>query len=310
MQTSEAQLKEFRQEHKHLQELKHSNIVRLLAACDGEQALITEHCERGSLADLLAKPETARLLTDERKWQLLQQIASALEFLHSRKPPVVHRDIKSNNILVSQAWLAKLADFGLARLQMHTAGLSAKGSGVGTLAFQAPEQFEESGDADEDEANAADSAEGKQQQQQAVRVGVQADIYGFAGVALHVLTGQSPFYKLQPLRIMADKLNKRIPPPELRKLALSTHPHAAAQAQFLATCFAFTPGDRPTAAQLVEFCSAQLALAEQAALNEATIAQKLDRILAQGETQLAATQHVAANVAALPITLATAAAGV
>lgn len=105
MQTSEAALKEFRQEFKHLQQLRHSNIVRLLAACDSEQALITEYCERGSLADLLSKEESMRLLTDERKWQLLLQIASALEFLHSRKPAIVHRDIKSSNVLVTQAWL-------------------------------------------------------------------------------------------------------------------------------------------------------------------------------------------------------------
>ena len=99
-QRSESNLKQFRQEYKHLQDLKHTNIVRLLAACDGEQALITEHCERGSLADMLAKEDSARLLTEERKWQLLLQLAHALEFLHSRKPAIVHRDIKTSNVLV------------------------------------------------------------------------------------------------------------------------------------------------------------------------------------------------------------------
>ena len=86
--------------------------------------MITEYCERGSLADILAKAESARLLTEERKWQLLLQIASALEFLHSRKPAIVHRDVKSSNVLISQAWLAKLADFGLLACRLSTARLA------------------------------------------------------------------------------------------------------------------------------------------------------------------------------------------
>ena len=295
LQTAESALKEFRQEFKHLQELKHSNIVRLLAACDGEQALITEYCERGSLADILAKPNSARLLSDERKWQLLLQVANALEFLHSRKPAIVHRDIKSSNVLVSQAWLAKLADFGLARLQTNTAGLSTVSSAAGTVAFQAPEQFEEATTAEDDAAEEKSSSS-------AVRVGIQADIYGFAGVMLHMLTGKSPFTGAQMLRIINEKLNKKQPPPELKLLQKSTGAQAQSQAQFLARCFAFAPTDRPIASAVVQFCQSQLSIAEEAAANASrsvsleSLNSKLDELLAQSEKQLDAAALINSNV--------------
>lgn len=98
------------------------------AKVTGELSLVTEYCERGSLHDILhaasEKEEKAGkpLLPPDKQWFLLLQLASALEFLHNQPKPVVHRDVKSANCLITVAWTLKLADFGLARTQQATAG--------------------------------------------------------------------------------------------------------------------------------------------------------------------------------------------
>jgi serine/threonine protein kinase len=76
--------------------------------------LVLEFCSRGSLLSLLKDKqiELPRFL----RLDLALNAAKGLEFLHSLKPSVVHRDIKSPNVLVSEGWIAKIADFGSLKL--------------------------------------------------------------------------------------------------------------------------------------------------------------------------------------------------
>ena len=99
-----------------------------------------------------------------------------------------------------------------------------------------------------------------------MRVGIQADIYGFAGVTVHLLTGRAPFHGCQMVRIFADVLGKRKPPPELKLLQKSGGEPAVTQARFRSRCFSFAPTDRPTASAVLDFCRSQLTIAEAAAL--------------------------------------------
>jgi serine/threonine protein kinase len=64
-------------------------------------------------------------------------IARGLEYLHLRKPSVIHRDCKSSNILVTAKGIAKIADFGLAKVKQSTRSMVR--SLVGTVNWQAPE---------------------------------------------------------------------------------------------------------------------------------------------------------------------------
>lgn len=64
-------------------------------------------------------------------------IARGLEYLHLRKPSVIHRDCKSSNILITSKGIAKIADFGLAKVKQSTRSMVC--SLVGTVNWQAPE---------------------------------------------------------------------------------------------------------------------------------------------------------------------------
>jgi mitogen-activated protein kinase kinase kinase 13 len=64
-------------------------------------------------------------------------IAYGLEYLHARKPSIIHRDCKSSNILITSRGAAKIADFGLAKVKQSTRSMVR--SVVGTVNWQAPE---------------------------------------------------------------------------------------------------------------------------------------------------------------------------
>ena len=68
---------------------------------------------------------------------MMLDIARGLEYLHTRKPSVIHRDCKSSNILITSKGIAKITDFGLAKVKQSTRSMVR--SVVGTVNWQAPE---------------------------------------------------------------------------------------------------------------------------------------------------------------------------
>lgn len=81
--------------------------------------IITEYMDQGSLRDLL------RVKGHELDWtvrvKMAIDIAQGLNYLHSFKPKVLHRDLKSSNILADKAYNFKIADFGVARFRFPPA---------------------------------------------------------------------------------------------------------------------------------------------------------------------------------------------
>lgn len=81
-----------------------------------------------------------------RPFAQVREAAQGLAYLHSREPPIIHADIKPENIVVSDRITSCLCDFGISRvmtaLGTHT-GLTTAGQGLGTAGFQGPELFEE-----------------------------------------------------------------------------------------------------------------------------------------------------------------------
>ena len=110
--------KEFQREIILMRSIRHRNIVLFLGAgrSDNDDCpfLVIEYMERGALSGILH--DRSINLTKSQQLRFCLDSAKGIQFLHSLRPPRIHRDIKSSNLLVSQDWVVKVADFGSARL--------------------------------------------------------------------------------------------------------------------------------------------------------------------------------------------------
>ena len=77
------------------------------------------------------------MLDERRRLSMAYDVAKGMNYLHKRNPPIVHRDLKSPNLLVDKKYTVKVCDFGLSRLKANTF-LSSK-SAAGTPEWMAPE---------------------------------------------------------------------------------------------------------------------------------------------------------------------------
>jgi len=127
-------------ELKLLAEFAHPNIVRFLGVSIPENTketpvmIISELCANGDLFDYVRNVSPPSLY---KVLNTMLDIARGLQYLHERKPSVIHRDCKSSNILITSKGVAKIADFGLAKVKQSTRSMVR--SLVGTVNWQAPE---------------------------------------------------------------------------------------------------------------------------------------------------------------------------
>ncbi|KAH6758692.1 Protein kinase superfamily protein [Perilla frutescens var. frutescens] len=160
--------REFENEVESLSKIQHQNIVALLGYCIHGEArfLVYEMMENGSLELHLHGPQKSRL-TWHLRMKIALDVARGLEYLHERcNPPVIHRDLKSSNILLDSNLNAKLSDFGLAISGGNSNKANIKLSG--TLGYVAPEYL----------------LDGK--------LTDKSDVYAFGVVLLELLMGRRP----------------------------------------------------------------------------------------------------------------------
>ncbi|CAK9164693.1 unnamed protein product [Ilex paraguariensis] len=126
-----------------LQTLKHENIMNCYCYWVDDKTntinIITEFCSSGSLRQYSKKNQTSVDMKAIKNWAI--QILQGLHYLHTRNPPVIHRDIKSDNILVNgeNGGEVKIGDFGLATVMQDGPAQTV----VGTPQFMAPEFYDE-----------------------------------------------------------------------------------------------------------------------------------------------------------------------
>lgn len=119
--------------------LRHPNIVLFMGITlqPDQVCIVTELMARGNVRDLLvpaASGKTLKLeLSIRMQWAL--DTAQGMAYLHSLKPPMIHRDLKTTNLLVDRGMNVKICDFGLSRFQADDKIMTA----VGTVQFAAPE---------------------------------------------------------------------------------------------------------------------------------------------------------------------------
>ncbi|KAJ8486666.1 hypothetical protein OPV22_019151 [Ensete ventricosum] len=166
-------MKEFLAESQNLTKIYHRNLVSLVGYCmDGNcLALVYEHMKQGSLRDHLRdKAGCAKVLSWGQRLQIALDAAQGLDYLHKGcKPPIIHRDVKSSNILLSEELEARIGDFGLSK-SFHSDELThvSTGTVVGTPGYIDPEYH------------------------QNYQLTEKSDVYSFGVVLLELITGRPP----------------------------------------------------------------------------------------------------------------------
>ncbi|XP_074312229.1 putative serine/threonine-protein kinase SIS8 isoform X2 [Silene latifolia] len=133
----EESLEEFKSEVRIMKRLRHPNVVLFMGAITRPPnlSIVTEFLHRGSLYRLIHRPNNQ--LDERRRLRMAFDAARGMNYLHTCSPVVVHRDLKSPNLLVDKNWVVKVCDFGLSRMK-HSTFLSSR-STAGTAEWMAPE---------------------------------------------------------------------------------------------------------------------------------------------------------------------------
>ncbi|KAL0380153.1 UNVERIFIED_CONTAM: putative serine/threonine-protein kinase SIS8 [Sesamum angustifolium] len=130
-------LEEFKSEVRIMKRVRHPNVVLFMGAITRPPnlSIVTEFLPRGSLYRLIHRPNNQ--LDERRRLRMALDAARGMNYLHNCTPVIVHRDLKSPNLLVDKNWVVKVCDFGLSRMK-HSTFLSSR-STAGTAEWMAPE---------------------------------------------------------------------------------------------------------------------------------------------------------------------------
>jgi len=209
-------IEDLRNEVSIMQGLEHPNIVRYLGHdfMDTSFYMYLEHMPGGSLTQAL---QQFGAFDEELLAQYSRQILDGLEYLHTRNPPVVHRDIKGPNILVGADCKVKLADFGCAKRTQETMTHTMRGS----MHWMAPEVIAHE------------------------RYGRAADIWSFGCVAIEMGTAKVPWGKLDNPMAAVIKIGMSEETPPLPEEL------SAVGENFISICVQRDASLRPSATELL-----------------------------------------------------------
>ena len=178
------ELERFRREARAAGGLSHPNIVPIFDYGETNQLayIVMEFIGGGSLTGLLKKHTR---LTVPEALRIMEQLLSGLQFSHDKG--IVHRDVKPDNVMLTEDQTVKIADFGIARIE--GSGATVVGTMLGTPSYMSPEQWR--GDA---------------------QIDARSDIYAAGVLLYHLLTGKRPFEGNQSA-IMHKVLSEDAVPP-------------------------------------------------------------------------------------------------
>ncbi|XP_044461735.1 leucine-rich repeat receptor protein kinase HPCA1-like isoform X2 [Mangifera indica] len=178
---------EFKTEIELLSRVHHKNLVGLYGFCfeRGEQMLIYEYVPNGSLKDSLSG-KTGIRMDWLRRLKITLGAARGLAYLHElADPPIIHRDIKSTNILLDERLIAKVADFGLSRAMIDPDKGHVSTQVKGTMGYLDPEYY------------------------MTQQLTEKSDVYSFGVLMLELITGRRPIergkYIVREIKTVMDK---------------------------------------------------------------------------------------------------------
>ncbi|KAF0720691.1 Aste57867_116 [Aphanomyces stellatus] len=211
-------LEEFETEVHIMSVLRHPNICLLMGACldPPTRCLVIEYLPKGSLWSVLRQPAVTIDLAKQLSFAM--DTALGMHYLHTFDPPILHRDLKSPNLLVDGSFRLKISDFGLARVKAHHQTMTGN---CGTTQWMAPEVL------------AADKYTEK------------ADVFSFGVVCWETVTHACPYDGLSQIQaalgVLNHNLRPTIPtdcPPFLKRL--------------MTLCWGPVPEKRPTFAHIID----------------------------------------------------------
>eukprot|EP01089_Gocevia_fonbrunei_P016598 TRINITY_DN5188_c0_g1_i1.p1 TRINITY_DN5188_c0_g1~~TRINITY_DN5188_c0_g1_i1.p1 ORF type:complete len:681 (-),score=90.84 TRINITY_DN5188_c0_g1_i1:37-2079(-) len=172
---SEEFFKDFEREVDLMRQLRHPNVLQFLGACliAPDVCIIMEFMNRGSLYRIL---HASCSLSGALRKKMAMDAARGMNYLHCCDPVVLHRDLKSHNLLVDENWKVKVCDFGLSRIVEQS--LSATMTSCGTPCWTAPEILRNQ------------------------RYTEKADVYSFGIVLWEIVTREDPYKGMPPFQVV------------------------------------------------------------------------------------------------------------
>ncbi|GAB4823442.1 hypothetical protein N2152v2_010488 [Parachlorella kessleri] len=222
--------------------LRHPNIVGFLGVCPTPPCVVSDFCSRGSLNDVLRaakqNPAKAAQLDWVRRLNMALDAAKGMLYLHMHSPPIIHRDLKSPNLLVDKYWKVKVCDFNLSKIMEDTS--SGASMATNNPRWLAPEVLA------------------------AQRATLASDVYSFGVVLWEMLTLELPWGRLHQLQIM--KLvseGQRLQVPARSALPPSSQGFEGLDLyeELVAKCWAEDPKERPTFADVIGYLRDLLGIA-------------------------------------------------
>ncbi|KAJ7557201.1 hypothetical protein O6H91_05G116300 [Diphasiastrum complanatum] len=208
---------QFAQEVMMLATLRHQNVVRFIGACRKPLVwcIVTEYARGGSVRSFLSRRKSRAVPLKLAVKQALD-VAQGMEYLHSLG--FIHRDLKSDNLLIATDKSIKIADFGVARIEVQTEGMTPE---TGTYRWMAPEMIQH-------------------------RVyNHKVDVYSFGIVMWELITGSLPFQNMTAVQAAFAVVNKGVRP-------VIPQDCPPALAQIMTRCWDANPDVRPGFSQVVK----------------------------------------------------------
>ncbi len=180
-------IKRFEQEYRTAAALDHPNVVRAIEFCGTASTpfLVMEFVDGESIGQRVDREGP---MAEDQALRIIAQVCQGLHRAHKQK--MIHRDVKPDNILLTQDGVAKLTDLGLVKDADNEMNLTKTGRGLGTPNFMAPEQFRNAKNAD-----------------------IRCDIYSLGATLYTMVTGEAPFGKVGPLDCWMRKIRNELTPP-------------------------------------------------------------------------------------------------
>ncbi|CEG36344.1 tkl protein kinase [Plasmopara halstedii] len=207
-------------------------LIRQNLSADVNRALVIELVEQGSLWAILRTRR--RQLTDKMRARFVLDTARGMSYLHKFELPILHRDMKSPNLLVERDYSIKISDFGLSRVKAQIQTMTGN---CGTVQWMAPEVL------------------GNRKYTE------KADVFSFGVVIWEIFTGQCPYDGMTQIQVALGVLNHDLRPPIPRSCPRFF-------AKLIRSCWMREPTLRPSFSELISFLPSEPIRAVSAAFEE------------------------------------------